>query len=52
VALDVAKEMTSGASEDPKRYKSRIVERILTQYKNTIDADSFEYFLNQIVGSD
>jgi len=52
VALDVAKEMTSTASEDPKRYKSRMVERILTQCENTVDADSFEYFLNQIVGSD
>ena len=44
--------MTSTASEDPKRYKSRMVERILTQCENTVDADSFEYFLNQIVGSD
>lgn len=52
VALDVAKEMTSTASEDQKRYKSRMVERILTQCENTVDADSFEYFLNQIVGSD
>lgn len=52
VGLDVAKEMRSTASEDPKRYKSRMVERILTQCENTVDADSFEYFLNQIVGND
>lgn len=52
VALDVAKEMVSSASDDPIRYKSRMVERILTRCENTVDATSFEYFLNQIVGSE
>ncbi|MDG1707235.1 MAG: DUF2336 domain-containing protein, partial [Emcibacteraceae bacterium] len=52
VALDVAKEMKTSASEDPKRNRSRMVERILTQCENSVDADSFEYFINQIVGSE
>ncbi|MBT5186356.1 MAG: DUF2336 domain-containing protein [Kordiimonadaceae bacterium] len=51
VALDVAKEMASSASEDPARYKSRMIERILTRCENTVDGDSFEYFITQIVGS-
>ena len=51
VALDVAQEMTASASDDPVRYKSRMVERILTRCENTVDAESFEYFLSQIVGN-
>ncbi len=52
VAIDVAKEMTSSAAEDPLRYKSRMVERILTRCEKTVDAESFEYFITQIVGSE
>jgi uncharacterized protein (DUF2336 family) len=52
VAIQIAKEMSSTASDDPKRYRSRMVERILTQCENSMDAASFEYFLNQIVGSE
>ena len=52
VALDVAKEMASSASDDPLRYKSRMIERILTRCEQTVDAESFEYFITQIVGSD
>lgn len=52
VAIEVAKEMSSTAAEDPKRYRSRMIERILTQCENSVDADSFEYFLNHIVGND
>ncbi len=51
VALDVAKEMATSASDDPLRYKSRMVERILTRCEKTVDAESFEYFITQIVGS-
>ena len=43
--------MESSAAEDPARYKSRTVERILTRCENTVDAESFEYFISQIVGS-
>ena len=50
-ALDVAKEMASSASEDPLRYKSRMVERILTRCEKTVDTESFEYFITQIVGT-
>ncbi len=52
VALDVAKEMEASASDDPLRYKSRMVERILTRCEKTVDVESFEYFINQIVGSE
>ncbi|MCC3860789.1 DUF2336 domain-containing protein [Pseudemcibacter aquimaris] len=52
VALEVAKEMSSTAAEDPKRYKSRMVERIITQCETSVDEETFEYFLTQIVGSD
>ena len=52
VALEVAKEMTYTASEDPKRYKSRMIKRILTQCENSVDADRFKYFINQIVGNE
>ena len=52
VALDVAKEMAASASDDPLRYKSRMVERILTRCEQTVDSESFEYFITQIVGSD
>lgn len=52
VALDVAKEMVSSASDDPLRYKSRMIERILTRCEKTVDVESFEYFITQIVGSD
>ena len=51
VALDVAKEMASSASDDPLRYKSRMVERILTRCEKTVDMESFEYFITQIVGT-
>lgn len=50
-ALDVAREMESSASEDPVRYKSRMIERILTRCEKTVDTESFEYFINQIVGT-
>ena len=51
VALDVAKEMRTSASDDPQRYKSRMVERILTRCEKTVDSENFEYFINQIIGS-
>lgn len=52
VAIEVAKEMASSAADDPKRYKSRMVERILTQCENTVDAESFDYFITQIIGGE
>ena len=52
VALDVAKEMVTSAPDDPSRYKSRMVERILTRCEKTVDAESFEFFITQIVGSE
>ena len=51
VALDVAKEMATSASDDPSRFKSRMVECILTRCEKTVDTESFEYFITQIVGS-
>lgn len=51
-ALDVAREMVSSASDDPLRYKSRMIERILTRCEKTVDRESFEYFITQIVGSE
>lgn len=50
-ALDVAREMDASASDDPLRYKSRMIERILTRCEKTVDSDSFEYFITQIVGT-
>ena len=51
VALDVSKEMAASASDDPDRYRSRMVERILTRCEKTVDLESFEYFITQIVGT-
>jgi len=51
VALEVSNEMTASTSDDPERYKSRMVERILTRCEKTVDLESFDYFITQIVGT-
>jgi uncharacterized protein (DUF2336 family) len=50
-ALEVANEMVDDGSDDPVRYKSRMIERVLTRCGENVDQDSFDYFMTQIVGN-
>lgn len=48
VALDVVDEMNVCASEDPERFKSRMVERLLTHCEDGMDTESLDYFITKI----
>lgn len=48
VALDVVDEMNVCASEDPERFKSRMVERLLTHCEDSMDTESLDYFITKI----
>lgn len=51
VAIEVAKQISISGSDDPIRNRSRMIELILTRCEKSVDAESFEFFISQIVGS-
>ena len=52
VALAVLDDMKTSASEDRKRFKSRLLERIVTECETQIDEETLDYFIEKIIPSD
>jgi uncharacterized protein (DUF2336 family) len=52
VALMVIEDMQTSAGEDRQRFKTRLLERILTECELEIDDDTLEYFMDKIAVED
>ena len=47
-ALETAEEMTIYSGDDQEKFRRAMIERILTQVEDTIDADNLDYFIGKI----
>ncbi|WP_138379940.1 DUF2336 domain-containing protein [Luteithermobacter gelatinilyticus] len=50
-ALDVAKDMSVSAGEDRERFRSRMIERVLTYCENDVDPENLDYFITKLGNS-
>ena len=50
-ALDVAEDMSVSAGEDRERFRSRMLERVLTYCENDVDPENLDYFITKMGSS-
>ncbi|WP_417317833.1 DUF2336 domain-containing protein [Emcibacter sp.] len=50
-ALDVADDMSVSAGEDRERFRSRMLERVLTYCENDVDPENLDYFITKMGSS-